>query len=75
VQFRAALVYNHFGDTDRTLQSLEKTIGAGLPPSLMNQTPDFEHLRADPRFALKRGLVPRPSPILIDQIALHPGLL
>ncbi|HEX3355078.1 MAG TPA: tetratricopeptide repeat protein [Terriglobales bacterium] len=50
VQFRAALVYNHFGDTDRTLQSLQKALAAGIPASLVNDTPDFDHLRADPRF-------------------------
>ncbi len=50
VQFRAALVYNHFGDIDRTLQSLQKAIASGLPAGQVNDTPDFDHLRADPRF-------------------------
>jgi tetratricopeptide (TPR) repeat protein/serine/threonine protein kinase len=56
VQFRAALVYNHFGDTDRTLQSLRKATASGLPANLVNDTPDFDHLRTDPRFqAILRG--------------------
>jgi serine/threonine-protein kinase len=56
VEFRAALVYNHFGDTDRTLEWLQKALAAGLPVSLVNQTPDFDHLRADPAFqAILRG--------------------
>jgi serine/threonine protein kinase/Tfp pilus assembly protein PilF len=50
VQFRAAIVYNHFGDADRTLQSLQKARASGLPASLIGDTPDFDHLRTDPRF-------------------------
>jgi serine/threonine-protein kinase len=45
VRFRAALVYNHFGDTEQTLSSLEKAIAAGYPPSAIRDTPDFDHLR------------------------------
>ena len=56
VQFRAALVYNHFGDIDRTLQSLQKAIASGLPAGQVNDTPDFDHLRADPRF---QAILPR----------------
>jgi tetratricopeptide (TPR) repeat protein len=55
VQFRAALVYNHLGDTDRTLQSLRKAAASGLPANLVNETPDFDHLRSDPRF---RAILP-----------------
>ncbi len=50
VHFRAALVFNHFGDSDRTLQALRKATAAGLPGSMLSDTPDFDHLRADPRF-------------------------
>ncbi len=49
VQFRAALVYNHFGETDRTLEWLQKAIAAGVPATLVRSTPDFDHLRDDPR--------------------------
>jgi Flp pilus assembly protein TadD len=45
VRFRAALVYNHFGDTEQTLSSLEKAVAAGYPPSAIRDTPDFDHLR------------------------------
>ncbi len=45
VRFRAALVYNHFGDTGQTLSSLEKAVAAGYPPSAIRDTPDFDHLR------------------------------
>jgi tetratricopeptide (TPR) repeat protein len=45
VRFRAALVYNHFGDTEQTVSSLQKAIAAGYPPSAIRDTPDFDHLR------------------------------
>ena len=50
VQFRSSLVYNHFGDVDHTLQALRKAIASGLPVSQLNETPDFDQLRADSRF-------------------------
>jgi len=56
VQFRAALVYNHFGETDRTLEWLQKAVAAGVPATFVRSTPDFDHLRDDPRLqALLRG--------------------
>ncbi|HEV2729468.1 MAG TPA: tetratricopeptide repeat protein [Terriglobales bacterium] len=56
VQFRAALVYNHFGETDRSLEWLQKAMAAGVPASLVRSTPDFDHLRNDPRLqALLHG--------------------
>jgi serine/threonine protein kinase/tetratricopeptide (TPR) repeat protein len=50
VQFRGALVYNHFGDTDQTLQLLQKALASGISVDWVRNTPDFDHLRADPRF-------------------------
>jgi serine/threonine protein kinase/Flp pilus assembly protein TadD len=50
VQFRSSLVYNHFGDVDHTLQALRKAMASGLPVSQLNETPDFDQLRADSRF-------------------------
>jgi serine/threonine-protein kinase len=50
VQFRAALVYNHFGDKTLTLQSLRKALAGGLTVNQVERTPDFDHLRADPAF-------------------------
>ena len=55
VQFRAALVYNHFGDTDLTFRSLQKATASGLSADLVNNTPDFDHLHTDPRF---RAILP-----------------
>ena len=49
VQFRAALVYNHFGDTNLTLEWLQKALAKGFPAEFVRTTPDFDHLRDDPR--------------------------
>ena len=50
VQFRGALVYNHFGDADQTLQLLQKALASGISVDWVRNTPDFDHLHADPRF-------------------------
>jgi hypothetical protein len=56
VQFRAALVYNHFGKTEATIQWLQKAVVGGFPVNFISNTPDFDHLRADPQFqAILRG--------------------
>jgi len=56
VKFRAALMYNHFDDTDRTLQSLRDALVSGLAASTVRDTPDFDHLRDDSRLqVLLRG--------------------
>jgi eukaryotic-like serine/threonine-protein kinase len=49
VSFRAALVYNHFGDTEQTLSFLERAIAAGYPAAAIRDTPDFDPLRDNPR--------------------------
>jgi tetratricopeptide (TPR) repeat protein len=49
VRLRAALVYNHFGDTNRTFEWLQKARAAGTSASLIRGTPDFDHLSGDPR--------------------------
>jgi hypothetical protein len=49
VRFRAALVYNHFGDVANTVSSLEKAVAVGYPPSAIRDTPDFDPLRDNPR--------------------------
>jgi serine/threonine-protein kinase len=49
VNFRAALVYNQLGDTARCLSSLEKAVVRGYPVSAIRDTPDFDHLRDNPR--------------------------
>lgn len=49
VRFRAALVYNQLGDVERTVTSLEKAVAAGYPGTAIRDTPDFDHLRDNPR--------------------------
>lgn len=49
VRFRAALVYNHFGDVASTVSSLEKAVAVGYPASAIRDTPDFDPLRGNPR--------------------------
>jgi eukaryotic-like serine/threonine-protein kinase len=50
VLFRAAIFYNHFGDTMKTLDFLTKSVSAGYSRTLIRDTPDFDHLRGDRRF-------------------------
>jgi hypothetical protein len=50
VQFRAALLYNHFGETERTLSFLNKAVSVGYPLAAIRDTPDFDGLRSDTRF-------------------------
>ncbi|HSB75851.1 MAG TPA: tetratricopeptide repeat protein, partial [Terriglobales bacterium] len=49
VSFRAALVFNHLGDTEHCLAALEKAVAGGYPASQIRDTPDFDHLRNNPR--------------------------
>jgi serine/threonine-protein kinase len=51
VLFRASLVYNHFGDDDKTLSSLKKAVEHGFPVATVQDTPDFEHLRSNPAYS------------------------
>ena len=55
VLFRAAVLYNHFGNTDKTLDFLSKSASAGYSRTVIRDTPDFSHLKTEPRF---RALVP-----------------
>lgn len=50
VLFRAAICYNHFGEVEKTLDYLEKSVAAGYSVSMIQATPDFDHLRNDSRF-------------------------
>ncbi len=47
--FKAALVYNQFGNTREALSWLEKALSAGLPRTMVQDTPDLDHLRSNPR--------------------------
>ncbi len=46
----AASIYNQFGDTERAVLWLQKALAAGISPSMVRDTPDFDSLRNDPRY-------------------------
>lgn len=48
--FAAGLVYNQFGNSAETLKWLRKARAAGISPTRIRDTPDFDHLHHDPRF-------------------------
>ncbi len=56
VLFRAAILNNHFGDAEKTLDLLNKAVAAGYSRTVIRDTPDFDHLKGDPRF---RALLPQ----------------
>jgi serine/threonine-protein kinase len=56
VLFRAAILYNHFGEQGKTLEFLDKAVAAGYSRNVIRDTPDFDHLRNNPRF---RALLPK----------------
>ena len=51
----AASIYNQFGDTEQALLWLQKALAAGLSPSMVRDTPDFDSLRNDPRYQQLMG--------------------
>ena len=50
VLFRAAIVYNHFKETDQALSSLKKAADAGYSRSIIRDTPDFAGLQQNQQF-------------------------
>jgi tetratricopeptide (TPR) repeat protein len=56
VLFRAAILHNHFGDAEKTLDFLNKAVAAGYSRTALRDTPDFDRLKDDPRF---RALLPK----------------
>jgi serine/threonine-protein kinase len=50
VRLRAAIVYNHFGDTNRCLVTLQKAITLGYSTQVIWDTPDFDHLHNNSTF-------------------------
>ena len=56
VLFRAAILYNHFGDKEKTLEYLTKSVAVGYSRTVIRDTPDFDHLKDEPRF---RSLLPQ----------------
>ena len=53
--FRAALVYNQFGDQRQTLDWLKKAVAADYSRTIVRDTPDFGHLQSDPAFKALAG--------------------
>jgi len=56
VLFRAAIVYNHFGDKEKTLDFLTKSVAAGYSRTLIRDTPDFDRLKNDRRYRALHGV-------------------
>jgi Flp pilus assembly protein TadD len=54
--FNAGIVYQQLGDTQRALDALETAVAAGISPATLRDTPNFDGLRANPRFL---GLIQR----------------
>ncbi len=50
MRFKAALVNNQFGETERALDWLEKAVAAGYSPTTIRDTPNFDHLHSNMRF-------------------------
>ena len=50
ILFRAALVYNQLGDQLQTLAWLKKAVAANFSRTTVRDTPDFDHLKSDPKF-------------------------
>ena len=51
LQFNAGIAYQQLGDTKRALDSLEKAIQLGMAPEILRDTPNFDGLRDNARFA------------------------
>jgi len=49
--FNAGIVYQQLADTQHALDALEKAVAAGISPATLRDTPNFDGLRANPRFA------------------------
>ncbi len=50
MRFKAALIYNQFGDTAQTLAWLSKALAGGFSATIVRDTPNFDLLRSNPRF-------------------------
>jgi tetratricopeptide (TPR) repeat protein len=55
VLFRAAVLYNHFGDVQKTLDFLTKSVAVGGSRTEIRDTPDFDRLKDNERY---RALLP-----------------
>jgi hypothetical protein len=50
MRFKAALIYNQFGDTAQTLAWLSKALAGGFSATIVRDTPNFDLLRSNPQF-------------------------
>ncbi len=50
VLFRAAIVYNHFNQTEQALAYLKKALDGGYSRAIVRDTPDFQALQQNPQF-------------------------
>jgi len=49
--FNAGLTYQQLGETKQALEALEKAVSMGIAPGMLRDTPNFDGLRDNPRFA------------------------
>ena len=50
VRFKVALIYIQIGESNRALSWLEQAVAVGYSPAIIRDTPNFDSLRANPRF-------------------------
>jgi tetratricopeptide (TPR) repeat protein len=55
VLFRAAILYNHFGDTEKTLDFLARSVSLGYSQTIIRDMPDFDRMKNDRRFRTLLG--------------------
>jgi serine/threonine-protein kinase len=56
VHFRAAILFNKFGDTEKTVKFLKQAVDLGFSANVIRDTPDFDHLKNDARVRKLLGL-------------------
>jgi tetratricopeptide (TPR) repeat protein len=48
--FNAAIAYQQLSETEKALDALEKSVSAGASRASIRDTPNFEGLRANPKY-------------------------
>jgi serine/threonine protein kinase/tetratricopeptide (TPR) repeat protein len=48
--FNAGITYEQLGDTQHAIDALEKAVAEGISPATLRDTPNFDGLRANPRY-------------------------
>jgi tetratricopeptide (TPR) repeat protein/predicted Ser/Thr protein kinase len=48
--FNAGITYGQLGDTQHAIDVLEKAVAGGVSPAMLRDTPNFDTLRANPRY-------------------------